>query len=176
VKFELKGLTAENHDYCFNPKFGGWDQTPFEITYNIWSVIAFRFFNVRKLTPRDLVEIIRLSTNSTDNLRMYLKTAKTDTYNWDRAWLCIYTQQVKFRTPWYKKPLFHIHHWRVQWHFGQDVRRWVFHRCATCGGRFQWRYTPMADDTGRSHHNECLHRETHYQSYSTANFNIGDDS
>jgi hypothetical protein len=41
--------------------------------------------------------------------------------------------------PWWKHPKWHIHHWRVQVHVIQALKRWLFARCSKCGGRFKWR-------------------------------------
>jgi len=40
------------------------------------------------------------------------------------------------RRPWWKHPKWHIHHWKIQWHFGQRFYRWIFSRCCKCGKRF----------------------------------------
>jgi len=45
---------------------------------------------------------------------------------------CIISQ----RRPWYKHPKWHIHHWKIQWHFWQKLYRWLFARCSKCGKRF----------------------------------------
>lgn len=35
-------------------------------------------------------------------------------------------------------PRWHIHHWKMQIHPLQDLKRWLFSRCRDCGGRFAW--------------------------------------
>lgn len=39
----------------------------------------------------------------------------------------------------------HLHHWRIQIHFLQRLRRWLFTRCGTCGERFTWGFAPVSD-------------------------------
>lgn len=35
-------------------------------------------------------------------------------------------------------PRWHVHHWRLQIHPAQELKRFLFSRCADCGGRFKW--------------------------------------
>jgi len=37
----------------------------------------------------------------------------------------------------------HVHHWSVQVHPWQILRRWLFDRCGVCGFRFPWNYSPV---------------------------------
>ena len=37
----------------------------------------------------------------------------------------------------------HVHHWSIQIHPLQTVRRWLFDRCAECGHRFPFGYSPV---------------------------------
>lgn len=60
--------------------------------------------------------------------------------------------------PWYKHPRWHFWHWRIQIHPVQQLRRWLFDRCASCGNRFAWGYSPVADswsDNSKLRHFEC---------------------
>lgn len=45
---------------------------------------------------------------------------------------------LKDRRRWWRHPKRHIHHWRIQIHPLQKLRRWLFTRCATCGHRLGW--------------------------------------
>ena len=40
--------------------------------------------------------------------------------------------------PWYRCPRWHVHHWKLQIHPVQQLKRCAFSRCAKCGGRFRW--------------------------------------
>lgn len=40
----------------------------------------------------------------------------------------------RFRIP----PRWHVHHWQIQIHHLQQLKRWLFSRCRECGGRFTW--------------------------------------
>lgn len=48
------------------------------------------------------------------------------------------------RRPWWKKPRWHFWHWSFQIHFIQNLKRWLFSRCARCGKRFTWGYAPIS--------------------------------
>lgn len=50
--------------------------------------------------------------------------------------------------PWYRHPRWHVHHWKVQVHFTQALKRYLFSRCSKCGGRFTWNYAPMSGWSG----------------------------
>lgn len=39
---------------------------------------------------------------------------------------------------------FHVHHWKLQVHPWQTVRRFLFDRCASCGLRFPFGYSPVS--------------------------------
>jgi hypothetical protein len=44
---------------------------------------------------------------------------------------------------WYRHPRWHWWHWKIQVHPLQDLKRWLFSRCAKCGKRFPWSYAPV---------------------------------
>lgn len=43
---------------------------------------------------------------------------------------------LRFKRPWWRHPRWHFWHWRIQIHPFQRLWRWIFDRCAKCGGRF----------------------------------------
>ena len=61
----------------------------------------------------------------------------------------------------------HVHHWRVQVHYEQRLRRFLLERCEKCGRRFPWGYAPVSHSWStpksrwrdgvvrRSYHHEC---------------------
>lgn len=48
------------------------------------------------------------------------------------------------RRPWYRHPRWHFWHWEFQFHPIQQFKRWAFSRCAGCGNRFTWGYSPVS--------------------------------
>lgn len=64
----------------------------------------------------------------------------------------------RFR-PWWRHPRWHVHHWRVQWHWWQAFKRCAFERCTGCGGRYRWGYSPTSTWGGdKTWHDECFPR------------------
>jgi hypothetical protein len=73
-----------------------------------------------------------------------------------------YIREFRWRYP----VRWHFWHWKIQIHPLEDFKRWAFSRCADCGGRFVWGYSPWTNSwngTGplwfRSekdvHHSDC---------------------
>jgi len=76
---------------------------------------------------------------------------------------------LRHHRPWWKHPRWHVHHWSIQVHFIQNLKRWLFSRCASCGERFSWGYAPVTpkwEGTGplwfksetKIYHHKCLAR------------------
>lgn len=61
----------------------------------------------------------------------------------------------------------HVHHWHIQWHYEQRLRRFLLERCERCGHRFPWGYAPVSHSWAsprsrwrdgvvkRAYHQEC---------------------
>lgn len=49
----------------------------------------------------------------------------------------IYGWILRSEQKWWQHPTWHIHHWRLQIHPLQRLKRFLFERCAVCGGRFK---------------------------------------
>lgn len=49
------------------------------------------------------------------------------------------------RRRWWQHPRWHVWHWRIQVRALLDFKRWAFSRCATCGGRFTYGYSPVTN-------------------------------
>ncbi len=50
---------------------------------------------------------------------------------------------LRERRPWYRHPKWHVWHWKIQLHPVQQFKRWAFSRCAGCGKRFTYGYSPV---------------------------------
>ena len=46
---------------------------------------------------------------------------------------------------WRWHPRWHFWHWKLQVHPVQELKRWLFSRCAGCGKRFPWNYSPITN-------------------------------
>lgn len=119
----------------------------------------------RDLTQAELSEIYSLDSNPVDNLRITVSGVK-DAESCADFFLTVYRCYLRFNRPWYRHPRWHLWHWRFQVHPWQTFRRWAFSRCAGCGKRFPWGYSPVSHqwhserpkllqgETGVYHH-EC---------------------
>jgi hypothetical protein len=79
----------------------------------------------------------------------YHSNSQDDTPEWrERHFhgiLCSVARELlREARPWYRHPRWHIHHWKIQVHFIQELKRWLFSRCAHCGRGFSWGYCPMS--------------------------------
>ncbi len=102
----------------------------------------------RRLSPAERVEAHDLWTNAVDNLRSYLEGM----HEADRAMLLEaqwrHARRFYRPRPWWRHPRWHVHHWQVQVHPIQALQRWLFSRCAACGQRFSWGYSPVSFSWG----------------------------
>lgn len=155
----------------FNPKYEYRQQTAGDCLGMIagaWDYIAWKRDKRRKLTVGEWWKVVSLAANPEDNLRAILSDQQTRPK--DRAtrflW-CVMRQYLGYHRPWYKHPRWHIRHWKIQCHPIQHLQRWLFSRCAGCGKRFTWGYSPGAKGWGNDgprwfwsepnvYHHECL--------------------
>jgi hypothetical protein len=121
-------------------------------------------------TVRELGQIYELATNPVDNLKMRFAEVR-DEETCEGWFLLVYSCYLRFNRPWYRHPRWHVHHWRLQVHPWQTFRRWAFSRCAGCGGRFTWGYSPTGFQWDRTppklfcsevdvYHHECANRRS----------------
>lgn len=97
----------------------------------------------KSLTAAELNQIYSLDANPVDNLRSIVDEVK-DADSCARFFMTVYNSYLRFNRPWYRHPRWHVWHWRIQFHPWQKFRRWVFSRCAGCGKRFPWGYSPTS--------------------------------
>lgn len=50
----------------------------------------------------------------------------------------IYGYILRSEQKWWQHPRWHIHHWKIQIHFMESLKRWLFTRCCKCGKRFKF--------------------------------------
>lgn len=69
---------------------------------------------------------------------------------------CIYSWILREQRPWYRHPKWHIHHWRIQIHFLQKLKRWLFARCCKCQKGFKWNESVIGSWSGKEiWHDRC---------------------
>src|ERR1051326_901645 len=116
----------------------------FEVLFALWSILAWRLFKRRHLSTREIEEIASLASNPVDNLRYVIFDASRSAENAKRLGSLILRCYMRLHRPWYRHPKWHVHHWSIQIHSLQAFKRWSFSRCAGCGKRFRWRYSPTS--------------------------------
>lgn len=132
-----------------------------EVLMSLWCQVRTQYVHPRRgyiwrpLPRRDVQTIDQLLISSADNLHSLVGQARTwgpeGIEGMERLLLVIIRLQRQLYRPWYRRPRWHVHHWRLQVHPLQHLKRWLFSRCCRCGRRFPWGYSPAAlqwDGTG----------------------------
>lgn len=153
----LCGLFAPNGDPHFSVP---------GIVLNLFFMAACEVFNsnghtswrkARRWMQRNLFDILLFAENPTDSLydgltrkfetgcgeaytaqereRMIFSTAS-----------CIYAWIARSQRRWWQHPRWHIHHWKIQLHGLQKLKRWLFSRCSKCGRRFRYGEWPVTSN------------------------------
>lgn len=67
----------------------------------------------------------------------------------------VYTDVLRKLRPWYKHPRWHIHHWSIQFHPIQRLKRRYWDKCCVCGKR-GFKSSPISSwGGGKIWHQEC---------------------
>lgn len=145
---KIKKLIKDEESISYELGMSGQPPTPFDLIYWAWSCVSWMYGRRRDITHRELMEIHSLASNPADNLRHYCNPV-----DMERIVFCVARCYKRIHRPWYRHPKWHVHHWRIQIHPLQKLRR-MFDRCEGCGKRFTYGYAPFA--TGeRLYHREC---------------------
>lgn len=103
----------------------------------------------RRMDPKLIAEAMSLATHRHDNLMSCVAEP-------ERLFRCVLRAYRRNRRRWWQHPRWHVRHWKLQVHLLQQARRFLFDRCATCGGRFKWGYSPTTDwNCTAVWHGEC---------------------
>lgn len=114
-----------------------------------WMRFSWKKSRAQELTVGELSDVFNLAVNPNDSLRAILSDPEEHPRDRARRFLsCVMRQFLRHHRPWYRHPKWHIHHWEIQVHPIQNLKRWLFSRCARCGKRFAWRYSPTSTQWG----------------------------
>lgn len=100
------------------------------------------FIRGRHLKPADQALAHSLIENEHDNLRHWFPDC--DQEEAVGRIKGIFSALRRRERPWWRHPRWHLWHWRFQVHPWQALRRWLFSRCAGCGKRFPYGYSPVS--------------------------------
>lgn len=89
------------------------------------------------LTAWEVSEILDLVSNPVDNLLAACRGARESAKDFEHLLLSALRCYRRAARPWWRHPRYHVWHWRLQVHFLQSLRRRLFTRCLSCGGRFK---------------------------------------
>lgn len=129
------------HETLYAPRF-----TPLEMIMGIYMSLVRDFLH-QGLRTKDLLRIIYLVGHTTDHLRWYVDGDHYQSFEEiQHLYWCLMRQILYVRRPWWRHPKWHIHHWSIQVHPWQLLKRWLFSRCMVCGKRFRWKETPYSSN------------------------------
>jgi hypothetical protein len=149
--YARKAALSEGKDYayvCYNQDIYG-------AIYWLWRCFAKgkeRWQYGKPLTIRELQYVYQLATNPVDNFQNY----KNNTIEEFETFVgYIYRCFKTYKRPWYKHPRWHIHHWKIQFHPWQQLKRRYWDKCSVCGKR-GFKNSAFADWSGsKIWHSEC---------------------
>lgn len=95
-----------------------------------------------RLGRREIETIWSLASSPVDNLKHTIDRCHSEDACGELFMLIERVRLTRSR-PWYRRPRWHVHHWKFQIHALQAFKRWAFSRCAGCGRRFTWGYSPV---------------------------------
>lgn len=104
---------------------------------------------MRRFMRRHLDEVLTFAEAPLDSMRPFIEQVygPTEDTREDRirdAAATVAACVVRWEQPWYRHARWHVWHWRLQVHPVQAFKRWAFSRCAGCGRRFTWGYSPVS--------------------------------
>lgn len=142
VLFAKQVAAAEKKSYayiCFDSScheaiYWAWRYIKYEVT----KAKGWRFLDRRNaLSAGEIERIFNLASNPVDNLKL-THAQVNDVESFTEFFTIIYRSYQSYHRPWYRHPKWHVHHWSIQIHPLQKLKRWLFARCSKCGGRFGW--------------------------------------
>ncbi|WP_165358816.1 hypothetical protein [Spirosoma sordidisoli] len=135
--FARQVAEKEGKDYayiCNQP------ESTYEIVYWIWRAIkahgkkGWQYGRRRNfLSAAELEFIMVLATAPGDNFKQHHKPHDEESFV--DMFRMIWNQYRRFHRPWYKHPRWHVHHWSIQFHPWQQLKRRYWDKCCICGKR-----------------------------------------
>lgn len=116
------------------------------IVLTMFNIASWNFFNYNrrkhdKFMRKYLYDILQFAENPTDSLRNSIKGTFRGSEKWNRDEALagyagtIYSWILRHTRPWWEHPKWHIHHWKIQFHPWNNLRRRYWDKCCVCGKR-----------------------------------------
>ena len=168
-KEKLKRIEREFEFACFSEHSGYFDKdghprySPMAITFGLFKWASYVHFGTWRRADRfvrsHLADIMFFAENPVDSLFNAITNqygVERKEYRVEHFASIIYGWILRAERRWYRHPRWHIHHWRIQVHPWQTLRRWLFERCSKCGKGYPWGYCPVGNWSGtETWHREC---------------------
>lgn len=136
------------------------------IVLNLFFLAAHEHFKVdgssnwkksRRWLQKNLADILMFAENPVDSLfdqitRKFCtgkeahQTKRTRQDRIRSLAAVIYGWILRSEQKWWQHPRWHVHHWKLQVHPVQQLKRWAFSKCKKCGRRFPWGSSPITDN------------------------------
>jgi hypothetical protein len=123
---------GDPHGYayvCYEP------ETTYDAIRYAWLRIKWKERKKRHIGAWENAYLWSLAANPVDNLMVTVAGVKNE-HDCAAFFMTVYRAYRRFNRPWWRHPRFHAHHWQIQFHPWQQLRRRLFDRCAHCGKPF----------------------------------------
>lgn len=125
-----------------------------EVMWWAWMQIAMlhgrkpRWGSLRiRLSAAEEHEIKMLASNPLDNLR-YVAHMAGSVDGLQKFLVLVDRAYRRLHRRWWQEPRWHVHHWKLQFHPWETLRRRLLTRCAHCGKPFGWQESPISHGWG----------------------------
>jgi hypothetical protein len=157
-----------NHHYWFTPN-GELQRSVIGTVLEMYRTAAWTIFMQQnggkpdrdrhiKFMMKHLYEIIYFSENAVDSLHSILTNkygAESPEVKCERLHKIIATDIYRMDRKWWQQPKWHVHHWKIQFHPYQDLKRRYWDKCCVCGKR-GFKGSAMSNWSGsKLWHREC---------------------
>ena len=114
-----------------------YDQDVYGVIYWMWRHFNKKFNNIKwqygkPLSVDEINYIYQLTTCPVDNMQHWKSNTKEE---FRELIFLIYRAWKRFYRKWYQHPRWHIHHWSIQFHPWQRLKRRFWDKCSVCGKR-----------------------------------------
>jgi len=139
----------KDFEFEWDADYGGWfnpDGSPRlsvqAITLGMFARAAYQYFGdwgkANKFMQRNLYNIMSFAENNIDSMhdnitQRYGRSEREQRI--DSAVSIIYPYVCRMLRPWYRHPRWHIHHWKIQFHPWQNIKRRYWTKCSKCKKR-----------------------------------------
>jgi hypothetical protein len=168
---EVLATIRKSFEFDWDASYGGWFGSDGRPNFSS-SAIALGMFRraahdhfedwgkTDRFMRRRLYDILLFAENPTDSLHDFI-IGKHGFPDRERrisaAASMVYGCILRWSLPWWRHPRWHVHHWRLQIHPWQTLRRRFWDKCSRCGKRgFPKGVSAMGDWSGtRIWHDTC---------------------